>query len=105
VPTVSAVGHEIDVTIADYCADLRAPTPTAAAELIARVKEELVADLAQRRARLLRAMRGQIERKGGQLDKLRARVADPRRLIGDRKLRLDPGRPRPGGLGHAHIAP
>src|SRR5205823_956153 len=63
VPTVSAVGHEIDVTIADYCADVRAPTPTAAAELIARVKDELVADLAQRKARLGRAMRAQLERK------------------------------------------
>src|SRR4051794_38161149 len=89
VPTVSAVGHEIDVTIADYCADVRAPTPTAAAELLARVKEELTGDLAQRRARLLRAARGQLERKGAQLHKLRSRVADPRRLIGDRKLRLD----------------
>src|SRR5207253_10457150 len=55
VPTVSAVGHEVDVTIADFAADVRAPTPTAAAELLARVKEELVADLAARRARLLRA--------------------------------------------------
>jgi exodeoxyribonuclease VII large subunit len=94
VPTVSAVGHEIDFTIADYCADVRAPTPTAAAELIARVKDELVADLAQRKARLARAMRGQLERKRGQLEKLRARVADPRRLIGDRKLRLDRARQR-----------
>jgi exodeoxyribonuclease VII large subunit len=57
--------------------------------MIARVKDELVADLAQRRARLSRAMRSQLERKRGLLDKLRARVADPRRLIGDRKLRLD----------------
>jgi exodeoxyribonuclease VII large subunit len=94
VPTVSAVGHETDVTIADFCADVRAPTPTAAAELIARVKDELVADLAQRRARLSRAMRSQLERKRGQQEKLRSRVADPRRLIGDRKLRLDRARQR-----------
>src|SRR3954467_14467422 len=80
VPTVSAVGHEVDVTIADYCADVRAPTPTAAAELIARVKDELVADLAQRRARLQRALRAQFERKQAQLDRLQSRVADPRRL-------------------------
>ena len=104
VPTVSAVGHEIDVTIADYCADVRAPTPTAAAELIARVKDELVADLAQRRARLARAMRGQLERREGVLDKLRARVADPRRLIGDRKLRLDRARQRVEDLLQDRIA-
>jgi len=89
---ISAVGHEVDFTIADFCADVRAPTPTAAAELIARVKEELGADLAQRKVRLLRAMRAQLERRRAQLDKLRGRVADPRRLIGDRKLRLDRAR-------------
>lgn len=89
VPTVSAVGHEVDVTIADWCADVRAPTPTAAAELIARVKDELVADLAQRKARLSRGLRAQMDRKRAQLDKLRARVEDPRRLVIDKKLRLD----------------
>ena len=89
VPTVSAVGHEVDVTIADYCADVRAATPTAAAELIARVKDELVVDLAQRKARLSRALRAQLDRKRAQLDKLRARVEDPRRLVSDKKLRLD----------------
>jgi exodeoxyribonuclease VII large subunit len=94
VPTVSAVGHEIDVTIADYCADLRAPTPTAAAELIAREKTELLADLSQRRARLHRSFAAQLERKQSLLEKLRGRVADPRRLIGDRKLRLDKLRQR-----------
>jgi exodeoxyribonuclease VII large subunit len=104
VPTVSAVGHEIDVTIADYCADVRAPTPTAAAELLARVKEELTGDLAQRRARLLRAARGQLERKGAQLHKLRSRVADPRRLIGDRKLRLDRARQRLDDVLHDQLA-
>src|SRR5437868_11192575 len=89
VPTVSAVGHEVDFTIADFAADVRAPTPTAAAEMIARVKDELVADLSQRRARLLRAMRAQAERRRALLDARKARLADPRRLIGERRLRLD----------------
>jgi exodeoxyribonuclease VII large subunit len=89
VPTVSAVGHEVDFTIADFAADVRAPTPTAAAELLARVKEELVADLATRRARLLRSFRALAEKRQAQLAARRARIADPRRLIGERKLSLD----------------
>src|SRR5207237_1396721 len=76
----------------------------AAAQEIARVKDELVADLAQRKARLGRAMRAQLERKRGHVDKLRARVADPRRLIGDRKLRLDRARQRLEDLFHDHLA-
>ena len=51
---VSAVGHEIDFTIADFVADLRAPTPTAAAELVVREKQAVVESLAQLRARLER---------------------------------------------------
>src|SRR5207237_1216900 len=70
-------------------ADVRAPTPTAAAELLARVKDELVADLAARRARLLRGWRAHAEKRQAQLDARRARIADPRRLIGERKLRVD----------------
>jgi len=89
VPTVSAVGHEVDFTIADFVADVRAPTPTAAAELLARVKEELRADLVQRRARLLRSFRSQLASRKAQLEARQARVADPRRLIGERRLRLD----------------
>src|SRR6267154_4119952 len=89
VPTVSAVGHEVDYTIADFAADVRAATPTAAAEILARVKEELVADLSQRRARLIRALRADADRRRAALDSRRARLADPRRLIGERRLRLD----------------
>src|SRR5260370_23792219 len=72
VPTVGAGGHEADVTIPDFCADVRAPTPTAAAELVARVKDELVLDLAQRRSRLSRSLRAQLDRKRAQLDNLRS---------------------------------
>lgn len=89
VPTVSAVGHEVDFTIADFAADVRAATPTAAAELLARVKEELIADLAQRRGRLVRAVRAALERRRAALDGRRARLLHPRALLAERRLRLD----------------
>jgi exodeoxyribonuclease VII large subunit len=60
IPTVSAVGHEIDFTIADFVADLRAPTPSAAAELVVKSKDELLAGLAQYRKRLEKDLRYQI---------------------------------------------
>jgi len=56
-PVVSAVGHETDVTIADFVADLRAPTPSAAAELIVRTRQELLDGIAGRRQKLLHAVR------------------------------------------------
>ncbi|MGH9748339.1 MAG: exodeoxyribonuclease VII large subunit, partial [Candidatus Polarisedimenticolia bacterium] len=52
VPVVSAIGHEVDVTIADLVADLRAPTPSAAAEMVVRSRAELAATVAALRARL-----------------------------------------------------
>jgi exodeoxyribonuclease VII large subunit len=60
IPTISAVGHEIDFTIADFVADLRAPTPSAAAELVVKSKDEFVALLAQYRKRLDKDLRFQI---------------------------------------------
>jgi exodeoxyribonuclease VII large subunit len=56
-PVISAVGHEIDVTLADLVADLRAPTPSAAAEMVVVSREEMIARLGSLRARLLSAAR------------------------------------------------
>ncbi len=57
IPTVSAVGHEIDFTISDFVADLRAPTPSAAAELVAKAKQEVEAQIADYRRRLDKDLR------------------------------------------------
>ena len=61
VPVVSAVGHETDVTLADFAADYRAPTPSAAAEAVVPVLDELIAQIGERSARLRRTMRHRIE--------------------------------------------
>jgi exodeoxyribonuclease VII large subunit len=57
VPVVSAVGHETDVTIADFVADLRAPTPSAAAELVVCTRQELLDRIAGREQKLVHAVR------------------------------------------------
>ncbi|HEV8675571.1 MAG TPA: exodeoxyribonuclease VII large subunit [Methylomirabilota bacterium] len=91
VPVISAVGHETDVTIADFVADLRAPTPSAAAELVIREKAQLVAQLASLRDRLHRAGRQRVRRLGERVADLRQRrvLADPGRPLRDWHRRLD----------------
>ena len=61
VPVISAVGHETDVTIADFVADLRAPTPSAAAEIVVSAKDEFVARIDRLRDRLRAAVRGRVQ--------------------------------------------
>ena len=81
VPVVSAVGHEIDVTIADLVADARAPTPTAAAALVVPLERELVAKLEEHRRALERALERHLEKGYRIVRSLRARLRDPRGAI------------------------
>jgi exodeoxyribonuclease VII large subunit len=75
VPVVSAVGHEVDFTIADLVADLRAPTPSAAAELVVREKRSVVEQLADLAARLDRAVARPLRDLERRVDDGRARLA------------------------------
>lgn len=75
VPVISAVGHETDVTIADFVADLRAPTPSAAAEIVVGRKDEFVRQIGAAGARMRSALRARLQRLGTRLHALRARPA------------------------------
>jgi exodeoxyribonuclease VII large subunit len=77
VPVVSGVGHETDFTIADFTADVRAPTPTGAAELVSPQRVLLLRDLDHRHATLARGFGRMMERRAQQLDWLARRLVSP----------------------------
>ena len=84
-PVVSGVGHETDFTIADFAADVRAPTPTAAAEMISPQRLALLHELDQRHARLAKALGRLLEQRAQQLDWLSRRLVSPgERLVRQR---------------------
>ncbi|MCX2793724.1 exodeoxyribonuclease VII large subunit [Microbulbifer thermotolerans] len=89
IPTISAVGHETDTTIADLVADLRAPTPSAAAEIASRHATELLQTLQNQRQRLIRAAQSQLRHMRQQLQITSARLRHPREQLQNRTQRLD----------------
>ena len=91
VPVISAVGHEVDFTIADFVADLRAPTPSAAAEMVSGAREELLSTVQSLSGRLSQSARLFLERRRSALERLarsRAFNATPN-MIRDLEQRFD----------------
>ena len=88
VPLVSGVGHETDFTIADFCADLRAPTPTAAAELAATPQRDWLAALELAAERLSGACWRRVDVAGQRLDQATRRLGRPSGLVAQQRLRL-----------------
>jgi exodeoxyribonuclease VII large subunit len=88
IPLIAGIGHETDFTIADFCADLRAATPTAAAELAATPTAEWQATLQNLARHSARALRRQLDQASLRLDYLSRRLPTPNHLIARERMRL-----------------
>ncbi len=88
-PIVSAVGHEVDFTIADFVADHRSPTPSAAAEEIVPAQKQLMAGLDLLEKRMENALRNSLQRNENRLASLKKLLTDPRRIIEHYQLKVD----------------
>ena len=89
IPVVSAVGHQIDFTIADFVADVRAPTPSAAAEMLSQDQDELLARFSAYQQLLQDKTRNLLNRKQQQLDWQHKRLKHPGKKLEEQKQRLD----------------
>lgn len=89
IPVVSAIGHEIDFTIADFVADVRAPTPSAAAEIVAPVKAELLSRCQELRQRCYRSISLIVSRYGERLNRLQRTVIHPLKKVESYQQRID----------------
>ncbi len=89
IPIISAIGHETDTTLIDYAADLRAPTPTGAAEMAVPVRLNLIAQINDNETRLIHCARRIITERRNHLEKLDAKMGNPARLLDLQTQRLD----------------
>ena len=89
IPVVSAVGHEVDFTIADFVADLRAPTPSAAAELLSPNSQDLLKQLQQYQQQLAEALGRTIKQLGLEIDHLKKRLQHPGKKLQQQSQHLD----------------
>lgn len=102
VPVICGVGHETDFTMADFVADLRAPTPTAAAELVAQPQEVWLNALAHMQGRLQDALVRQLDRQSQRLDGAAVRLGRPSGRLAAQRLRLATGEQKlQAGMRHA----
>ncbi len=89
VPVVCGVGHETDFTIADFAADLRAPTPTAAAELASAPRDQVLGQLDDQGQRLQRALRRRLDAEAQRVDWLGGRLGRPSTAVASERVRLE----------------
>ncbi|HYJ83285.1 MAG TPA: exodeoxyribonuclease VII large subunit, partial [Allosphingosinicella sp.] len=89
IPTISAVGHETDTSLCDFAADVRAPTPTAAAEMAVPVRGDLLGQLRELGFRIERCARRALERAGEQLESSLRRWPEREALLAPQRQRLD----------------
>lgn len=89
IPVISAIGHEIDFTIADFVADVRAPTPSAAAELVVQRQEELYLTVQRLALGIQRRFQSLVQAHRERLGLMSRRLPDPRRRLADLRLRVD----------------
>jgi exodeoxyribonuclease VII large subunit len=88
VPIISGVGHETDFTIADFVADLRAPTPTAAAELASQTAQISTDEIDRLQGRSLAAMQRYLDRQSQKVDLIASRIGRPSALSARQRMRI-----------------